>query len=83
MLIRTTFPRFYFTDGYFLAIRKPQTFASTVHAGMDPRFAIDGISFSGSRIPICFISLKYYLPWWGVELDKYYDIDMILFQTCK
>ena len=82
MLIRTTFPRFYFTD-YFLAKRKQQTFASSVHAGMDPRFAIDGITLSGSRIPSCFISAYDDLPWWAVELDKHYDIDMILFQTCK
>ena len=60
-----------------------QTFASSVYAGMDPRYAIDGLFIKSSRTDICFISLKGYSPWWAVELDKHYEIDSVIFQSCK
>ena len=60
-----------------------QTFASSVYAGMDPRYAIDELFIKSSRNGICFISLKGYSPWWAVELDRHYEIDSVIFQSCK
>ena len=73
----------FFPDMYFLNLRQAQTFSSSVFANRSPRYAIDGSMWSGDKVSHCFSSQVQMAPWWIVELDKHYEIESVLFQSCK